>query len=202
MIGRDRRPGLSSSGLVDRRPQNLPVPLGGMAPEHDLRRVSSLQVIWRRWWHHLAITAGIVCAVLAALLVALAPPGLVYERAGAVHVDQVVLSSAGRLPETGATLFTGAASYLLVERPDGSARASAVSTGSSHLRATCELRSQPQLLTEHCRFNVDSRTFSADDVLDLRTGSGWRRAYSDGRHVAIGVPPEGAVVPVPFPIGH
>ena len=56
-------------------------------------------------------------------------------------------------------------------------------------------------LSESCTFWVGAKTLTSVDTLDVTQGSTWHRTYSDGKQVTMSVPPDGAVIPVPFPVG-
>ncbi len=103
---------------------------------------------------------------------------------------------------TRATLYTGGASYALVEHPDGSASAAAAwASAAGASLGTCDLWQDGARLLENCTFSRPGASYTSVDVLDPRVGSVWQRTYADGVRVAIPVEPDGAAVPVPFPVG-
>jgi hypothetical protein len=65
----------------------------------------------------------------------------------------------------------------------------------------CHLHSAAARLIDECTFDISAGRLTSVDVLDLSSGAQWQRTYDDGVRVTIGVAPDGAAVPVPFPIG-
>jgi hypothetical protein len=114
----------------------------------------------------------------------------------------MVLSAMGTIPGSSIALYGGDASFALIERRDGSARAAAAWISSGVLSSgTCDLQRKGERLIDDCTFSGAHGEITSVDVLDLAAGNGWQRIYADGVRVTIAVPPNGAAVPVPFPIG-
>lgn len=179
--------------------QNIPLPLGGMAPAR-VRRVAAGRV-GARLDRLLMVLAG-GCAVAGLVLLAAPTTDTASLVAGQVEVGSMVLAQVGPLPASRVTLYSGDASYALVERADGSASAAAAWSRPQPLSAgTCDLQRAGRLLVDRCTFTGPAARVTAVDVLDPAVASSWRRTYADGLRVSIAVAPDGAVVPVPFPVG-
>ncbi|MEO8898932.1 MAG: hypothetical protein ABI352_09145 [Candidatus Dormibacter sp.] len=188
--------------LIDRDAQALPVPLGsGSTPVRVARR--QRRRILRAHRPAVATIVGCLCAATGGVLLVAPSPQSAYLSGDHVHIGAMTLADVGRMGPAGAVLYGGDASYTLSESGKGTARAAAAWTkdGVVHT-ATCNLRSDSLRLIAECTFDAGSSELTSLDVLDIRDGSTWRRTYGDGRQVDIAVPPDGAAVPVPFPIGH
>ncbi len=194
-------PRIQAPGLIDRDAQALPVPLGDGTPVRVVRR--RRRRLLRAHGEAVATMVGCLAAVVGAVLL-LAPARVAaYLGGDLVHVGAMTLAQVGPGVAHGAQLYEGDASFALSEPGNGTARAAAawLEGGVVHT-ATCTLRSEPARLVDECTFNIGSGELTSVDILDLRAGSTWQRTYGDGRRVDIAVPPDGAAVPVPFPIGH
>jgi hypothetical protein len=187
-----------SGGVIDRDPQNLPVPLGGMAPVRSMpnRRHRRLRV------HEAAVLSalGATAAVVGLILLLIPSPVAVSLFGDRVDVGAMVLKEAGSGP--GVWRYEGEASYVLAEHADGSASAAAawMSSG-SRSSGVCALRRAGTRLLDECAFTSSGGRLTSVDLLDPATGSVWLRTYADGTRVTIAVSPDGGAVPVPFPIG-
>ncbi|HEY8676060.1 MAG TPA: hypothetical protein VIO13_08865 [Candidatus Dormibacteraeota bacterium] len=190
-----------AAGLIDRHPQNLPVPLGGAAPVRVRRRRRRRAV--RTVVQAVVISAGISCAT-AGLALLVVPPAVAVSLLGdRLEVGSMVLREVGPIPGTKATLYGGDASYVLAELGDGSAVAAASWASSGRASSgVCNLRPVGARLIDECTFTVTAGRLTSVDVLDPSNGPHWQRTYDDGVRVTIMVSPNGAAVPVPFPIGH
>jgi hypothetical protein len=184
---------------VDRTAQNIPLPLGTFAPAHRPAR--------RRTRHapdvrRIAAGAGVLAFITGITLIGWPEPAGVYLAGGSVHVGAMTLTDAGPSPSARIRVYQGSATYVLLERGDGSAEASAAwFVDHRTWGGRCALRSNASRLVEECWFETAQGSVTSLDVLDPADGLGWQRTYSDGAHVVINVPPGGAVVPVAFPIG-
>jgi hypothetical protein len=98
--------------------------------------------------------------------------------------------------------FQGGASYVLLQRSDGSASAGAawVSGGTTSTGA-CGMRREGVRLIETCSFVSGENPSTSVDVLDPAIGPVWQRTFGDGARATIAVSPDGSAVPIPFPIG-
>jgi hypothetical protein len=115
----------------------------------------------------------------------------------------MVLHLVGPIGGTQSALYGGDASYLLAEGSNGSAVAAASWVSPGGLSAgVCHLRSDTTRLIDECTFDLNAGRLTSVDVLDLSRGAQWLRTYDDGVRLTIAVLPDGAAVPVPFPIGH
>lgn len=187
--------------VVDRDPQHLPVPLGGTVPVRLSRR---------RRRHLLARHAGTATVVVTALMTTVglallaAPPGVAaYLDASGLHVGGMTLRAAGPDASGRATVYASAQATLVLAEPGGgvATAAAAWQQGGTMRSASCALHTAQRRLVDECTFHLSPTPLTSVDVLDLDAGGWWQRTYSDGVRVSIGVDPDGAVVPVPFPVG-
>lgn len=186
--------------LIDRDAQALPVPLGGGTPVRLVRR--RRRRLLRRHGEAMATIVGCVAGLTGAALLLAPAPVSAYLGGDGIHVGTMTLAPMRPGPGGSALLYSGDASYALSEPGDGTARASAAWMENGVMRtATCTLKSEPLRLIDECTFDVGSGEQTSVDILDLRAGSTWQRTYGDGWRVDISVPPAGAAVPMPFPIG-
>lgn len=192
--------GAPRSRLIDRDRQNIPLPLGGMAP---VRMHSAGRGRGIRTFAEAVVLVIAVCAALAAMVLLLLPTTVGASLdGGRLDVGSMVLTQVGTVPQTSTILYGGDASYALIERGDGSARGAAAWTSSGIVSSgLCDLRRVGLRLVEYCTFTGAPVGITSVDVLDPASGPDWQRTYADGVRVTIAVPPDGAVIPVPFPIG-
>jgi hypothetical protein len=189
--------------LIDRNPQNLPMPVGDFDVYHKSHRPSEFRKWVRLRTPTLMVSLGLAGAIAGAFLTVSQPPTPVYLEDGNIHVAGNVL----RPLSTGSgdpTTFTGNGAAVLHENADGSASAG----GSTVYRGTiftgsCRMQTLSTIITDKCSFSLGGTPVSATDTYDLGpTGDhNWHRQYSDGKSTLISVPPNGAVIPVPFPVG-
>lgn len=199
-----RTPPADPSQLIDRNPQNLPLPVGGFSVLRR-RRIVRVNTWWKRNAPTVVGACGVVAAVVGAAFVWAQPPIAVFSTSNTIHIGKTVLTAAqGVAVPEGATLYLGDASYLLIPQTNGAEVATAVADlHGRHITGRCEMAASDGLtVTEHCDFTVAGEAFSADDRLDFSQGSSWDRHYSDGEATRIDVGPQGGVVPAPLPIGH
>ncbi len=188
-----------ATGGIDRDPQNLPIPLGGMAPVRIRRHR------WRRALHSplstVVLAVGALCGV-AGLLALLAPQTVAVSLFGdRLEVGGMTLREVSP-PSAQLRRFAGDASYVLAERGHGTATAAAAWTSAGvRSHGLCTLQPQGLLLVEECSFVMGVQHLTSVDVLDPASGSAWQRTYSDGTRVTIAVAPNGAAAPIPFPVG-
>ena len=190
-----------AQGLIDRDPQNLPVPLGSGAPMRVQRPRRHREI--RSLARALVIGVAITCAVVGVALLAVPQSIAVYLLGDRLTVGSMVLREAGPLRGTEATLYDGDASYVLTEPGNGSARAAAAWTSSGATwSGVCNVHPDDARLIDECTFTVSTGRLSSVDVLDPAGSPNWQRTYDDGVRATIEVSPDGAAVPVPFPVGH
>lgn len=146
---------------------------------------------------------GCLAAVIGGVLLLAPAPVAAYLGSGLIHVGGMTLAQVSPDAARGTQLYGGHASFALSEPGNGTAAAAAawLEGGVVHT-ATCTLHAEPARLVDECAFGIGSGALTSVDIFDLRAGSTWQRTYGDGRRVDIVVPPDGAAVPVPFPIGH
>jgi hypothetical protein len=191
--------GQQAGGVIDRDPQNLPVPLGGMAPVRVLRRRRPRPL--RAQYPPVLIAVGVLAGAVGMILLLLPSPVAVSLFGDRLQVGGMVLKEVGSGP--GVWRYAGDASYVLAEHADGSAAAAAAwTTSGSTSSGVCTLRRAGARLLDECTFTSTAGTLTSVDLLDPATGSGWQRTYADGTRVTIAVSSDGGAVPVPFPIGH
>jgi hypothetical protein len=184
--------------LIDRDAAALPVPLGDATPVRLVRR--RRRWLLRRHGPTVAAATGCVAAVAGAVLLLVPAPVSASLNGDRVEIGAMTLGRVASGAEPRARLFSGSASYALIESGDGTARAAASWMAGGVMRtATCTLHRTPLRLVDECSFGGGALT--SIDVLDLRGASTWQRTYSDGERVEITVPSAGAAIPVPFPIG-
>ncbi len=186
--------------LIDRDAQALPVPLGDGTPVRVARQ--RRRRLLRRHGDAVAMMVGCLCAVAGAALLGTPTPESAYLSGDRVHIGAMTLAQVSPRVPAGTLLYGGDASYALSEPGDGTARAAAAWVEGGAMRTgVCNLRSESLRLIDECTFDVGSGELTSVDVLDIGAGSAWHRTYADGRQVDITVPPDGAAVPMPFPIG-
>ncbi|HEX4579217.1 MAG TPA: hypothetical protein VH498_04360 [Candidatus Dormibacteraeota bacterium] len=186
--------------LIDRDAPALPVPLGDATPVRLARR--RRRWLLRRHGPTAAAAGGCVAAVAGAMLLLLPAPVSASLNGDRVEIGAMTLGRVAAGADARTVLYGGDASYALSEPGDGTARAAASWMAGGVMRtAACTLHRAPLRLVDECSFDVGSGALTCIDVLDLRGASTWQRTYSDGQRVEITIPPAGAAIPVPFPIG-
>jgi hypothetical protein len=188
---------------IDRNPQNLPMPVGDFDVFHSRRRPSEFRKWIRLRTPPAMISLGVAGAIAGAVLTILQPPTPVYLENGDIYVAGNVLrpspTSTG-----GATTYTGNGAVVLQENSDGTAAAggSTVLDGMI-VTGSCRMQTLSTIVTDKCRFMLGGTQVSSIDTYDLGpTGDhNWHRQYSDGKSTLISVPTDGALIPVPFPVG-
>ena len=186
--------------MIERDPQNLPIPLGGMAPVRvrrpRLRRALRLRL------STIALAFGVLCGATG-LAMLLAPQTVAVSLSGdRFQVGGMSLREVNQPAGDQLRRFEGDASYVLAERGHGTAIAAAAWTSAgAPSQGVCTLRPQGRLLVEECSFVMGVRHLTSVDVLDPAKGSAWQRTYSDGARVTIAVAQNGAAAPIPFPVG-
>jgi hypothetical protein len=190
-------------GLIDRNPQNLPMPVGGFDVFHSRRRPSEFRKWLRLRTPGLLISLGVIGAGLGAFLTVTQPPTPVYMESGNIYVGGNVLRPVATTSGDPST-FSGNGAVVLHEHADGSASAG----GSMVLHGTiitgsCRMATVSTIVTDKCSFSIGGTALSATDTYDLGpTGDhNWHRQYSDGQSALISVPTDGALIPVPFAVG-
>jgi hypothetical protein len=188
------------AAALDRTPQILPIPLGGLTP---VRRRSS--VILRRF-RQLQPTALLALAGVAtgcAVWLSISSRSFTVEMtASGLRVDDVVLTVSTSRSVDGMRVFTGQASVALTTGEPGSMRAAAVTTVNG-VEATgqCESRVLSTTASEACQFRRGGIELTSTATFDFVSRT-WDRRYSDGIEVTIMVPRGSELIPIPFPLGH
>ena len=192
---------IAGPAALDRSPQLLPVPLGGLRPAR--RRPSAFLSRWRRQRPQVVMFATALVAGVCGVWLATDPATstVVMDTAG-VHVDGALLALVSQQTFPGAQVFDGAASLAIGVPRGGMSRAGAVMTWEG-LATTgqCVLVVVGAGVSEACHFTPGVVRVSAVDTFDAR-GHVWRRRYADGMDVTVAVPAGSALIPIPFPLGH
>ena len=200
--------------LIDRDPQLLPVPIGGLRVVRNRRRVPALLKWWRRNLLTIVTGTGLLAGAVGAYFSLSGAPVPVYLQGGDVHIGaNILVAQPTATPTT--TTYTSPGVGALVIRWGGrdaasltdgeiTAGASTVSHGKP-VSGWCQTDGwavDAAQLQEDCSFVIDTLKVTAHDTFDLQAASpSWHRHYSDGIDATISVPSSGAVVPVPFPVG-
>jgi hypothetical protein len=186
--------------MLDRTPQNLPVPLGGFSPAH--REESRLSRTWRRQQSRILTAGGLVLGVVGGWLAIATPSVSVYADGKSVHIGTVTLLPLHEPLNQGVRVYTGAAAFVVVDVSPREIRASAVtSLNGVSVDGVCHLtRTGGDDAREECAFSVHGTALRSTDLFDSSTHI-WRRTYSDGRTATFNVPPGTSIVPVPIPLG-
>ena len=189
-----------SRSMLDRTPQNLPVPLGGLSPAH--RDESRLSRNWRRRQARILTAGGLVLSVVGGWLAIAMPSVSVYADGKSVHIGSLTLLPLHERSNQGMRVYTGAVAFGLVDVSASEVRASAVtSLNGAPVNGVCRLtRTGGADAREECAFSVRGTALRSTDLFDSSSHT-WRRTYSDGRTATFNVPPGTSVVPIPIPLG-
>jgi len=184
---------------LDRTPQNLPVPLGGLVPAHH--HESWLTRNMRRQQARILSVSGLALGVIGGWLAVATPSLPVYADENGVHVGELTLLPLQHQPQ-GMHVYTGSVAFVVIDVSPRQTRASAVTTlNGVSVSGVCHLmRAGGGDAREKCAFSVRGTALHSTDVFDSSTHT-WRRTYSDGRTASFGVPPGKSVVPIPIPLG-
>ena len=197
-----RRPG--TAWAIDRDPQHLPVPIGDLRPRRQARTTSAAVRLWRRRGSELVAAAGVALAVAAAVVTVTRPPLSVYLEGDTVHVAGLTLSHpANNGGLTFGRLYTGPATLLMVDRPDGVVIASAVTyLEGAMVTGVCTYGPRTAAgVAEHCTLRLGGRAVTCVDTLHSQAHASWQRRCSDGQLLTVAVPTGGEAIPMPFPLG-
>jgi len=197
-----RRPtAVRTSPGIDRNPQNLGVPLGGFDVVRKHGRIRPGRKWWRAQGATVVAVAGVAAAVGGGVLSATQPPVQVGRQGSGngIRVGDAVLLPAG--PNVYGTPPDPV--LIIVPQPNGTTTAAASGyVDGQRVTGNCLMHQLGNVINEACTFTIGAgMPVTAVDSLDVTGGGLWHRRYSDGTTVTIQVPPNGAVVPVPFPIG-
>jgi hypothetical protein len=191
---------LPTEPALDRSPQTLPVPLGGLSPA---RRQSSALAWWWRRHQPTALTVIAIASIGVAVWVSTSPRSFsVVVRGGDVSVDGEILTPAVQEPANGVRVFTGRGSVAIGAASSGTTRSGAVMTWNGlAMTGQCVLHVTGANASEACEFTTEggARVTSVDNFdFDARV---WHRRYQDGMDVTIAVPAGTELIPIPFPLG-
>jgi hypothetical protein len=188
------------TAALDRTPQILPIPLGGLTP---VRRRSS--VVLRRFRRHesTALLALACVATGGAVWLSTSSRSFTVEMtASGLRVDDLVLTASTRQSVGGMRVFTGQASVALAVVESGSMRAAAVMTlNGVEATGQCESHVLSTTASETCQFKSGGAGLTSTATFDFGSRT-WDRRYSDGIEVTIMVPRGSELIPIPFPLGH
>ena len=199
--------------LVDRQPQNLPLPLAGLRIVRRPRLASPLRRRLRRLLPAACGLAGLLMMVGGVTLALTRPALSAYSTGDTVHIAGVVLRATAppqvaindpslrSVPGQTVTVYTGDATLVIVTRRGRVRAGAAAMVDGRRQTGACDLAPlSPDELEERCNFSAGSAHYSAVDEYRVTEGS-WHRRYSDGGETVISVPSGAAVVPLPFPLG-
>jgi hypothetical protein len=184
-------------GSLDRAPQTLPIPLGGLAPAH--RHTGALRRGLRRHRTTPLLAIGLAASTIGVLLSAGSPAFEVGIDAAGLHIDGMTLSPIAE-SAPGSRIFSGAATIAITTAPDA-VRAGSVMTWNGFLATgRCVLRRSSGGATETCVYSIGTRRLTSVDRFVDRTDT-WSRHYTDGVDISIGVSAAATLIPLPFPFG-
>jgi hypothetical protein len=184
-------------GSLDRASQTLPIPLGGLVPAH--RQTSALRRAMRRHRTAPLLTIALAASAIGVWLSAGSPEFQVGSDAAGLHVDGVTLSPVAE-SVAGTRIFSGAAT-IAITTASGVVRAGSVMTWNGSLATgRCVLRRSPAGASETCVYSIGTRRLTSVDLFVVGTNT-WRRRYSDGVDITIGVSTAATLIPLPFPFG-
>lgn len=190
-------PASRTTGPLERSPQTLPVPLGGLAPVH--RRASAVRRNLRRHSSIPILVVSLAAAIGGVGLFASPPSFDAGEDAAGVHIDGMILTpvaSAG----AGIRTFSGAATEVIHTTPSGAVRAGAVMTWNGMAtKGRCLLLPTAMGAEEVCDYVIGTSMLTSIDTFSAVTRT-WRRRYGDGVDIVITVPKGCSVIPIPFPL--
>lgn len=181
---------------LDRAPQLLPVPLGGLAPAH--RHTTALKRIIRRHSTAPLLVLAFAAGAGGAWLSTSSRTFEAGQDAAGVHIDGLTLEPTVQ-SDASTQIFTGAATMVITTSP-GVTRGGAVMTWNG-VSATgrCALRRDAAGVSETCMYSMGTRWLTSVDRFDATTRT-WKRRYNDGVEVTINVPTGAVLMPVPFPL--
>ena len=184
---------------LDRTPQLLPVPLGGLNPAR--RKPSTLLRRWRRHQPKVMIATALVAGACGVWLATKPVTSTVAMDATGVHVDGALLAAVSPQTVHGVQVFDGPASLAITTPRGGTSRAGAVMTWEGLATTGQCVLVVGAGASDACRFTIGGAGLSAADTFDARSHV-WYRRYADGVEVTIAVPAGSPLIPVPFPLGH
>ena len=185
---------------LDRAPQHLPVPLGGLAPAH--RNEPRLSRTWRVQQARIISVGGLTLSLVGGWLAVATPAISIYADGSSIHVGDVTLLPLHDQRNPGVRVYTGAVAFVLVDINPREVRAAAVtSLNGLSVNGVCRMaRVGRGGAREDCAFSVHGTTLHSTDLFDPPAHS-WHRTYADGRTATFNVPPGTSLVPVPIPLG-
>ncbi|MBV9099467.1 MAG: hypothetical protein JOZ46_03540 [Candidatus Dormibacteraeota bacterium] len=188
-----------SPTALERTSQNIPVPIGGLAPARGAPPVwrAALRRNRGRWLS----VAGLALAATGAALALSTPATQIYMSAGTVWVGSDAFTAVRQ--SSAVRVFRGPLTLVLVSRGAGVVRGTAVGVvDGTRMSGVCDLDQPAATPSERCTFTLggSANTVTATDSFDAATRT-WHRRYSDGRTVTFAVPPGGQLVPIPVPLG-
>lgn len=185
------------AGSLDRSPQTLPVPLGGLVPAH--RHTTALRRTLRRHRSAPLLALGLVAAAGGVWLSTPAGFQAGRDQAG-VHVDDLTLSRV-RQTVAGTEIFGGSATLVITTGAVVSRGGAVMSWNGVPATGRCVLVHAVSAETrETCDFTIGATRLTAVDRFDpvIRT---WSRRYDDGDEITIALPAGASLIPIPFPLG-
>jgi hypothetical protein len=195
MEARERATGQSG---MERSTQNLPIPLGRLAPAHHRTAPSAVLRWWRRHWRAAAVAVGILSALVGFWLAANPARTAVYVDADGVHVGASLLRPSASSRHSSARLYVGDAALVLRRLSARVLEAATVTwVHGVSTSGVCVMRMTAAGADEVCRFSRGGAYWTSYDAFRSQD-AGWVRRYSNGHRILIAVPPGAHLVPVPF----
>lgn len=198
MVDRTIDPAAGTTSFPERSNQTLPVPLGGLAPVH--RHSTAMRRTLRRH-RSVPLMALAFAASGSGVLLSTSPRSFdAGGDAAGVHIDDMTLAPAAQ-PKSGTTIFTGAATLVIVAPSPRTERAGAVTTWNGvPTTGRCVLTDGVAVTSEMCEYEMGTARLTSTDSYTAATRT-WHRRYSDGVEITIAVPTGSEVIPIPFPLG-
>ena len=198
MADRTIDPAAGTTDFPERSNQTLPVPLGGLAPVH--RHSTAMRRTLRR---HRSVPLMALAFAASGCGVWLSTSPRSFDAGGdgsRVQIDDMTLTPIEQ-PESGPTVFTGAAPLVIVAPSPHSERAGAVTTWNGvPTTGRCVLTDGAAVASEVCEYAIGTARLTSTDIFTTATRT-WHRRYSDGVEITIAVPAGSEVIPIPFPLG-
>jgi hypothetical protein len=198
VVDRTIDPAAGTTSFPDRSNQTLPVPLSGLAPVH--RHSTAMGRTLRR---HRSVPLMALAFAAFGCGVWLSTSPRSFDSGGdaaGVHIGDMTLTPVAQ-QGSGTTIFTGAATLVIVAPSPRTERAGAVMTWNGvPTTGRCVLTDGAAVASEMCEYEIGAARLTSTDSFTAATRT-WHRRYSDGVEITIAVPAGSEVIPIPFPLG-